>query len=159
MSDTIENRRWDNDTRGYGIADGGWIVPSVKRLLDALTEANWVAENPDQHLLPHLNEACEAAGPPWTLTAAALRDGVYVVALEWNHSEPTLRLLRADAYALIGVVAEGATFIYERRIDEAIEFHVTTGLLDGDTPMKGHGHLLHLRVGGPTVRQLIPASP
>lgn len=155
----MENRRWDNDTRTHGTADGSWIVPGVRRLLDALTEQDWVAENPDQHLLPHLNEACESAGSPWTLTSVALRDGVYVVVLEWNHSGPSLRLLRADAYALIGVVAEGATFIHERKIDKAIEYHVTTGLLDGDTPFKGHGHLLRLRVGGPSVSQLVPTSP
>jgi hypothetical protein len=54
-------RRWDNDTRGRGVADGGWIAPGVRRLLGALAEADWVAEDPDVHLLPHLRRACEAA--------------------------------------------------------------------------------------------------
>lgn len=157
MAERSDNQRWDNDTRGRGIADGGWIAPDVRRLLTALTEPDWVAENPDQHLLPRLREACEAAASPWTLLGAELRDGVYRVTLDWAHPEPRLHRLRADAIALIGLVAEGATFIQQRIAAEAIEYHVTTGLLDGDTPFKGHGHLLRLRIGGPTVKRLLPA--
>ena len=156
---TVANRRWDNDTRGHGIADGRWIAPGARRLLDALAEPDWVAEDPDAHLLPHLRRVCEAAGSPWALTGTALRDGVYVVALEWARPEPRLNLLRADAFALIGTVAEGATFVEQRMGEEQIEFHVATGMLDGDSPFKGHGHLLRLRVGGPTVEHLIRARP
>lgn len=157
MVEASEGRRWDNDTRGRGIADGGWIAPEVRRLLAALTEPDWVAENPDQHLLPRLREACQATASPWKLLGAELDDGVYIVALEWTHPEPRLHRLRADAIALIGLVAESAIFIQQRIAAEAIEYHVTTGLLDGDTPFKGHGHLLRLRIGGQSIKPMIPA--
>jgi hypothetical protein len=156
LTELADNRRWDNDLRGHGIADGGWIAPDVRRLLAALTEPDWVAENPDQHLLPRLREACQAATSPWTLLGTELREGVYIVALEWTHPEPRLHRLRADAVALIGVVAEGATFIQQRFAGDGIEYHVTTGLLDGDSPFKGHGHLLRLRIDGSAVKRLIP---
>jgi hypothetical protein len=151
----VAKQRWDNDTRGRGVADGGWIAPGVRRLLSALAEAEWVAEEPDVHLLPHLRRACEAAGSPWRLTGTAVRDGIYVVALEWTRPEPRLNLLRADAFALVGTVAEGATFVEQRIGEEAVEMHVVTGMLDGDAPFKEHGHLLRLQVGGPVVERLL----
>src|SRR5687768_1478367 len=63
----VPHRRWDTDERGRGVADGGWIAPDVRRLLDTLAEPGWVAEDPDIHLLPHLRRACQEAGSPWTL--------------------------------------------------------------------------------------------
>jgi hypothetical protein len=156
---TAADRRWDNDRRGRGVAAGRWIAPGVRRLLGALAEPAWVAEDPDAHLLPHLRRACEAAGSPWRLTGTAFRDGVYVVALAWARPDPRLHLLRADAFALIGAVAEGATFVEQRIGEGAIEFHVATGMRDGDSPFKGHGHLLRLRVGGPGVARLLRSRP
>jgi hypothetical protein len=57
--------------------------------------------------------------------------------------------------ALIGVAAEGATFVQQRIDEEAVELQVATGMLDGDSPFQGHGHLLHLQVGGPVVERLL----
>src|SRR5947209_3029975 len=58
------DRRWEGDERGRGIGDGEWIAPTVARLLDALGLSDWVAEEPDVHLLPHLRRACALPGSP-----------------------------------------------------------------------------------------------
>ena len=72
--------RWEGDTRGTGIADGSPESAAVRALLAALAEPGWVAEDPDDHLLPPLRRACAAPGSPWTLERAELRpDGVYAV--------------------------------------------------------------------------------
>jgi hypothetical protein len=148
-------RRWDTDIRGEGIGDGHWIVPAVRQLLEALAAPGWVAEEPDVHLLPHLRQACAAPGSPWTFIGAELQDAVYVVTLEWSRSQPGLHRLRADAVALIGTVAEGSTFVQQRVIEREIEYHVTTGMLEGDSPFAPHGHLLLLRIGGSQIIEIL----
>jgi hypothetical protein len=151
-------RRWDTDTRGRGIGDGEWIVPAVRKLLDALSVPGWVAEEPDVHLLPHLRQACDAPGSPWTFMDAELQDAVYVVTLGWSRPQPRLRQLRADAVALIGTVAEGSTFVQQRMTEREIEYSVTTGMLTGDSPFAGHGHLLLLRIGGAQIAQMLSST-
>jgi hypothetical protein len=148
--------RWEGDARGSGIADGRWIVPNVEQLLAALTAEGWVAEAPDDHLLPHLRRVCAAQPSQWGLAETRLRDdGVYEVDLAWDRPSPSMRRLRADAFALIGEIAEGSTFARQVVTGAAIEFHVATGLLVGDTPFAPHGHLICLRITGPAIPRLI----
>jgi hypothetical protein len=52
--------RWEGDDRGRGIATAGQLVPGVGDLLAAFNEPDWVAEQPEAHLLPH---ARSGAGP------------------------------------------------------------------------------------------------
>jgi hypothetical protein len=40
--------------------------------------------------------------------------------------------------------------------EREIEYHVTTGMLEGDSHFAGRGHLL-LRIGGPQITQMISA--
>ncbi len=150
------DKRWDTDPRGRGIADGGWMASDVRRFLGALGDPGWVAEEPDAHLLPHLRRACEASGSPWTLRGTTLRDdGVYVVDLLWADSAPRFGRLRADAVALLGAIAENDLFVRQQMGEGVVEFRATTGMLDGDGPFKGHGHLLLLHIGGPVVERLL----
>ena len=151
-------KRWDTDTRGTGIADGGWIVPGVQRLLDALHEPGWIAEQPEDHLVPGLMRVVDAPESGWTLVETSFREGVFDVVLEWLRPEPSIRRLRADVFALIGSVAEGATFVRQELAGDAVEYHVATGLLEGDTPFTGHGHMLRLRVVGPADSKVIPGE-
>jgi hypothetical protein len=139
------------------MGDGQWIAPALRWLLEALAEPGWVAEEPEIHLLPHLRQACDAPSSPWALIGTDLQDAIYVVILEWSRPQPRLRQLRADAVALIGTVAEGSTFVQQRTTESEIEYHVTTGMLEGDSPFAGHGHLLLLRIGGPQITQMISA--
>lgn len=152
------DRRWDTDNRGRGIADGAWIAPQVRVLLDGLATPGWVAEDPDHHLLPRLRRVCEDAASPWTLERTELRDGVYVVTLDWSRPNPGLGRLRADFFALLGEIAESTTFVRQRLADDAVAYEVTTGMLDGDAPFAGHGHLLRFRIGGPDVSRLVAGA-
>lgn len=138
-------QRWSGDTRGYGATSGFSLLPALDALRDAMTQATWIAEEPEAHLLPHIRRACETPGSSWRLVSARTDEGVLVVSLRHKDSEHLARL-RADALALIGSFVEANTFIREwRRGDEAV-FEVVTGMLDGDGAFAGHGHLVRLVV-------------
>jgi hypothetical protein len=143
---------WDGDERGVGIADGSWIAAHLERLRDTLSDPEWVTEQPEDHLLPHLVRACESGDSPWRLAGANLNaDGVFAVDLVWNRPNSRLRQLQADMFALIGEIAENVTFVRQVVGDGSVEYHVATGMLSGDSPFAPHGHLLQLRVAGPFI--------
>lgn len=154
----LSDRRWDSDTRGTGIGDGGWLAPEMTAALAALAEPGWVAEDPDAHLLPHIERACAAPSSPWTLVATKLRGTVYTVDLDWRPADPSWRRLHQDTFALIGAIAEPATFVRQQKSEHGLEYHVSTGVPAGDGPFKAHGHLLRLRIGGDRVARLIDAT-
>jgi hypothetical protein len=68
--------------------------------------------------------------------------------------------VRAAAFALIGAVAESATYVRQRRMAAdgssppdvdlpgggEVLFEVATGMLEPDTSFAAHGHVLLLRV-------------
>jgi len=149
MSSALQ--RWDNDQRGHGVADGGWIAESVRALLAALEAPDWIAEDPDVHLLPHLQRACNETGSPWTLQSTEMVDGLYIVTLDWSGPTPRLSNLRADVFALLGAVAETVLFVHQHVLNDTIHYDVTIGILDGDSPFRAHGHLLQLQIGGAAV--------
>src|SRR5919199_6297223 len=47
-------RRWDGDERGHGVANALSASHAVARLLEAMALPDWVAEQPEVHLLPHI---------------------------------------------------------------------------------------------------------
>jgi hypothetical protein len=70
-----------------------------------------------------------------------------------------VRAVRAAIYALIGEVAESATYIRQRRDEpvgdvdqpvggDSLFYEVATGMLGPDTRYVPHGHVLVLRVNG-----------
>ncbi len=157
--------RWDIDTRGNGSGDGRRLAGGVSELLEALSLPGWVAEDPDAHLLPHLRSVCEADSTGLELLGAEVdAEAAYVVRLRWQDDPDDLGGLRAAAFALIGAVAESATYVRQRRpagngsapadVDDpgaaAVVFEVATGMLEGDTTFATHGHvlLLHVERGG-----------
>jgi hypothetical protein len=137
--------RWTEDTRGRGVASGEALLPAVDALRGAMTAATWVAEKPEAHLLPHIRRAVERDASPWTLVGAEVVDAVLVVSLRWT-GPGNRASLRAEAMALAGSFAESNTFVRESRDGEETAFEVVTGMLDGDGPFSGHGHLVRLRV-------------
>ena len=141
-------RRWEGDTVGHGIAAGSVIAPDVERFLSTLSEPLWVAEAPEVHLLPHLERACAAPESPWQLVDATLDDdAVYQVTLRWLQPGGHLRRLRGDVFALIGSIAESATYVQQRvTTDDVVIYDVCTGMLAGDSPFRPHGHLMRLTV-------------
>lgn len=140
-------RRWDDDERGHGIGDGSSLAPGARELVDALEQPDWVAEEPDEYLLPHLQRACASAGSPLELEATeALPGGGYDVRLRWHGAEGNASAARAAVFCLIGVVAESTTYVRQRAGEGELLFEVGTGMLESDTSFAPHGHTLLLRV-------------
>jgi hypothetical protein len=142
----LDERRWDTDERGHGVGPGDAFSPNVQELADALPGSGWVAEEPEAHLLPHLEAACAEPGSPWTITSWTVDDGVFVVDVSWSGSWGAWDSLRGDAFALLGRIAEHTTHVRQRTIDEGVEFEMATGTVTGETPFVPHGHLIRLRV-------------
>jgi hypothetical protein len=147
--------RWKGDARGIGVTDGAWIAPSVTELQDALAEPGWIAESPEEHLLAHRQRACAHPDAEWRLGSATTQSQILAVDLTWTQQSASIRELRADVYALIGQVAEGTTFVRQVVAEGGIEFHVTTGLLPGDSRFASHGHLLRWYVAAPRQAEMI----
>jgi hypothetical protein len=120
-----------------------------------------VAEDPDDHLLPHLRRACDDEALPLELLGAEVEnDAAYSIRLRWQGDARDVRGVRAAAFALIGAVAESATYVRQRSTaadgsvppdvyrlrDGEVVFEVATGMLESDTGFATHGHVLLLRV-------------
>ncbi|MFL5967054.1 MAG: hypothetical protein ACJ747_10930 [Gaiellaceae bacterium] len=130
-------QRWDDDERGRGVGDAGAYAAGASELVEAMDAPGWVAENPDAHLLPHLAAACEAL--PLALRASRTSgDGTFEVELEWRGA-PGVGEIRRGIYALVGSIAESASYVRQRRDAEGeLTFEVVTGELDGRFAPHGH---------------------
>jgi hypothetical protein len=147
----VNNRRWDTDTTGHGAGSAAQQVDAVEALIDAMRLPDWVAEEPEQHLLPHIDRACAREGSPWRLISSRTEGVVFVIELEWQRPAANLRQLAADAFSLVGLVAESNSHVRQNAGEDYVDFEVTTGMLDGDSQFRGHGHLLLLRCRGESV--------
>ena len=140
----MPDQRWDGDERGDGVADAAKFVDGATELIAAMRRPNWVAEQPELHLLPHLEQACKPL-PLEILAARTMEDGSYEVQLDWTGDEPRVGAIRATIFSLLGGIAEPSTYVRQRRSDVALTFDVVTGIVD-DMPFKPHGHTLRLSV-------------
>ena len=131
-------RRWDTDERGHGTRDAAVARPAVESLLEAMSTDRWVAEEPEQHLLPHLTAAAAAVGAD--LLDAQTVNGVLEVRVRRGGRSP--RDLRQLVFVLVGSLAEASTHV---RQEGDGRFEVVTGMLEGDGDFAPHGHLLRLR--------------
>ena len=156
----MTNRRWDTDNTGKGAGSASQQVGAVNALIEAMKLPDWVAEEPEVHLLPHIQTACARDGSPWRMVSSREEGVVFVVELEWQRSVGTLRQLTVDVFSLVGLIAESNTHVREHSGDKHVDFELTTGMLDEDGQYKGHGHLVLLRVTGePVVQALRRRSP
>ena len=146
----MAEQRWDGDERGTGVADAGEFVEGATELLAAMQQPNWVAEQPESHLLPHIEQACESL-PLQILDARSADDGSYEVQLRWTDDQAGVGLIRASIFTLLGEIAEPSSYIRQRRTESApgspatLTFEVVTGIVD-ETPFRPHGHTLRLSV-------------
>jgi hypothetical protein len=146
----MADRRWDGDGRGDGVADAVQFADGASELIGAMRRPNWIAEQPEVHLLPHLEVACESL-PLRLRSTRTLDDGSYEVQLDWTGDEVGVGVIRASIFALLGAIAEPCSYIRQRRVEAsdhsgtALMFDVVTGFVD-DTPFKPHGHTLRLSV-------------
>ncbi|MDX6646305.1 MAG: hypothetical protein QOK40_2032 [Miltoncostaeaceae bacterium] len=140
------------------MADGRKLVPGLRELLEVLELPDWVAEHPKVHLLPHVRRACARADALLGLEVARVdADGALELVLRWRGRAGDVRAVRAAAFALVGEIAESASYVRQRReppaadLDEPasgalLTFEVATGMLAPDTSFATHGHTLVLRV-------------
>jgi hypothetical protein len=141
--------RWDDDARGEGVADGSMFVPPLDRLREAMLRSNWIAEDPDAHLLPHLERWCEGDDSPLDLGQASPNGhGVFEVSLV-PRGAMTSAQMRAAVFALLGSIVEGATFVHQVDFEGRTIWEATTGMLDDQTPFRSHGHTLRFVIAHP----------
>ncbi len=148
MTDPAGERRWEGDERGAGIADAAAFVPGALDLVEVMGRAHWVAESPELHLLPHIENACISL--PFELVASASNpDGVFEVELRWPDESPGVGAVRAAVYSLLGSFAEISSYVRQRRQpDGTLAFDFVTGFLDGETDCRPHGHTVCVTVTG-----------
>ena len=151
----MTSKRWDSDERGTGLGHARETAPAVRRLLDAMQQDGWVAEEPEAHLLPHFSAAVDRAPTIWRLESTTDETNRYVINLEWRRRGGKMGDLVADAYALIARIAETHTHVAQRKTPTTVEFDITTGMLTGDGPFVAHGHVIVLRIAGPGVEVLL----
>jgi hypothetical protein len=151
----MANHRWDGDERGDGVADASQFVEGAAELIAAMRRPHWVAEEPELHLLPHLERACQTL-PLQILNARNLEDGSYEVQLAWTADESGVGVIRASIFSLLGGIAEPCSFIRQRWTKSGegsastLAFEVVTGIVD-EEPFKPHGHTLRLTVAAAQV--------
>ena len=137
-----DDPRWDTDTVGHGVASGEPFAGPVEALAEQMRRPDWVTEDPEAHLLPHLQRWCEAPGAPLRLDGWTVTDeGILDVTLQAAGPEPDRSL-----FALIGTVAEPATHVTLATHPDRLVAEVTLGVLPGAGPFATHGHLLRLSV-------------
>ena len=137
-------RRWDTDERGHGVASAAASVADLDRLRAAMLEPEWVAEEPDLHLLPHIRRLCEERG--WSLARADVVDDVLDV--DVVVSAAAVRSPTEAAFTILGTFAEASTHVVVQRADagESVELLATTGMLEGDGAFAPHGHTVRIAV-------------
>jgi hypothetical protein len=146
--------RWDGDDRGRGIADAGQLAQGADELGAAFREPDWVAEQPETHLRPHVEEWCRRDGRLALRQASVDDRNAYVLELEWRGESGGVGQARAAVFSLIGSFAESATYVRQRRIERdgasarALRFEVGTGELAPDTRFAPHGHTVVINVAG-----------
>ena len=115
-----------------------------------MLEPDWVSEDPDLHLLPHVRRLC--AERDWELVRAAVVDAVLEV--EVVAPAATVASPREAAFCILGTFAEASTHVVERVTDvgKDVELVVTTGMLEGDGVFAPHGHTVRIAV------RRVPAS-
>jgi hypothetical protein len=147
--------RWDSDDRGRGIGDAAQLVSGAGELLAAFTEPAWVAEQPELHLLPHIEAWCERDGR-LALTGSYTNDAdAYVLDLECRDAAGSVGAARAAVFSLIGSFAESATYVRQRRVAGdgsgsaiKLQFEVGTGELAPEARFEPHGHVVVINVAG-----------
>jgi hypothetical protein len=141
-------RRWDTDERLRGVADASAMLPYVDELRDLVTTADWIAEDPEAHLLPHI-ERLIAGQPGMTLTATRVVSGTLELDLGVG-GESSRGDVRELAYRIVAAVAEGVTLVREVGDPDDPVFEAVTGMPSA-AAFATHGHTLRIRV-----RQLQP---
>jgi hypothetical protein len=142
----VVRKRWENDESGRGVASGAAFAGHVAELADLMADPGWVTEEPEAHLLPHLEAACNEPGSLLRLEGASSEGEIFVVELTAKEPESSIGDLRRAAVALAASFAEESTHIRQRRDGDVLEFDIATGTAPSEARFAPHGHLVRLRV-------------
>ena len=134
----MPDRRWDTDERGTGVRDASAFAEPVRRLVQTLAVPGWVAEEPEAHLLPHLEGTIAELG----LELVRWRDVDGVLEVDVDIGDRPRRAGRATTFALIATIAEASTHV--REVEPGV-LEVITGQLAGDGSFATHGHVVRIR--------------
>ena len=140
-------RRWDTDERGHGVASASGHLPALAELAELAGLPDWVAEDPEEHLLPGLRRGAEATGLTMT-SFASDPEGRFIVHFK-GAGQAGRRELREMAWTIIGRVAEMSSLVRETTDDAGATFDVVTGIPDGGS-YATHGHSLRLIIDSAT---------
>ena len=151
--------RWDIDERRVGIGDARSFRPTVDRLAELVDEEGWVAEQPEAHLLPHLERAAADTERLRIVQTSTDEAGRFLVDLAWTGpAEPDPRDVRIAVFSLLATIAEEVTAIREPDGVRGGELDIVTGMTgSGASPFAAHGHTLRLRVVQPPLHR--PPTP
>jgi hypothetical protein len=136
-------RRWDIDERGAGVADARRLVPGAEMLLGFMAEPEWVTEDPDAHLLPHIRRVATQF-PLEEIGTEIDGDGVLVVELRWTDPWDHAAVGVA-AFALLGSFAEQMTYVRREERSGELTLETVTGVVDGGR-FAPHGHTVRIRI-------------
>src|SRR5215475_6491328 len=106
--------RWDGDDRGQGIGDAAQLVSGASELIAAFRQPAWVAEQPESHLLPHIEAWCRRDRRLALTGAYADGTQAYVLDFEWRGAAVGVGAARAAVFSLVGSFAESATYLRQR---------------------------------------------
>lgn len=151
MTQPAGRQRWDTDDRYRGIADATAFAAPIDELAALARRPDWVAEEPEAHLVPHLSDVSASGVSASGVSGLRLMrtgsdaDGVLTAELE-HAAGASQRDIRRHAWAFIGAIAELATSVRERRSGDEICFDVVTGVPDDSGAFASHGHTVRLVV-------------
>ena len=140
-------RRWSDDERGRGVTDANASVPAIQELATLAATPEWVAEEPERHLLPGLRERIDISG--LSLDSAEVQaDGSLRIGLS-SGTKLSRREIRQSVWSILGGAVEMTTHVNETSSDGKVAFDVVTGLPPSDGPFTTHGHTLRIEVSQP----------
>jgi hypothetical protein len=131
------------------------LLTGASELMAAFGQPDWVAEEPELHLLPHVEAWCRQ-DRRLALSGTHTDDScAYVLDLEWRSTTGSVGAIRAAVFSLIGSFAESATYVRQRRAasDDSgpasgLQFEVGTGELGPGARFLPHGHVVLINVVG-----------
>jgi hypothetical protein len=142
MADTADSgKRWDTDDRFTGAADASGFAPAIDELAELARRPGWVTEDPENHLVPHLQQA----NVPGLRVLGYQPDGDGVLHVTAQYRDGSSRgEIRQHAWALIATVAELATSVRERDDGDTIVFDIVTGIPENAGRFATHGHTIRI---------------
>jgi hypothetical protein len=135
--------RWDIDERGRGVADATRLVPDAEMLVRFMAEEDWVTEEPDAHLLPHVRRVAERF--PLEETRAEIDgEGVLAISLRWTAPWDQFAATAA-AFALLGSFAEEMSYLRKDEEPGRVVLETVTGVVSEGT-FAPHGHTVRIEI-------------